>query len=163
MNLFSKAIATSLGAGYSPVAPGTCGAFVGLAFYWLAFYLETQGYIEFSQLHLITAIIVFTGLGIVATNRLEPIWGHDPQKIVMDETVGQWIALLFVPFDWRLMIIACILFRFFDILKPLGIRQLESLPGGYGVMGDDILAGIYACIIIHIFIYFSPMLLNVSF
>jgi phosphatidylglycerophosphatase A len=154
MNLFSKVIATSLGAGYSPFAPGTCGALVGLFFYWLCFHLDSLGIFDFSQIHLIAAIIVFSGLGILATNQLEPEWGHDPQKIVMDETVGQWITLLFVPFEVKYMLLALVLFRFFDILKPLGIKKLEALPGGYGVMGDDILAGIYACLVMHGIIFF---------
>lgn len=155
MNTFSKVIATSLGVGYSPFAPGTCGALVGLGVYWLGFYLDSTGIFSFSQIHLIALVIIFTGLGILATNVLEPEWGHDPQKIVMDETVGQWITLLFVPFHWKYMILALVLFRFFDILKPLGIKKLEKLPGGYGVMGDDILAGIYACIVMHIVLGFT--------
>ncbi len=153
MKWFHKLIATSLGVGYSPIAPGTCGAIIGSLFYYLAFYLHDRGSIEFTQLHLIVAITLFTGLGVVATKVLESEWGHDPSKIVMDETVGLWITMLFIPFHWTYLLAGLVLFRIFDIWKPLGIRSIEKLPHGFGVMGDDILAGIYSCIVLHVLIY----------
>ena len=68
----------------------------------------------------------------------------DPQFVVVDEVAGQWIALLFSPFDWRHALIALVLFRLFDITKPFPVRQLESLPEGWGIVFDDVAAGLYA-------------------
>jgi phosphatidylglycerophosphatase A len=68
----------------------------------------------------------------------------DPQFVVIDEVAGQWIALLFSPVDWRHALIALVLFRFFDITKPFPVRQLESLPEGWGIVFDDVAAGLYA-------------------
>ncbi len=155
MKWFHKLIATSLGVGYSPIAPGTCGAIIGAIFYYLAFYLAENSSFEFSQIHLLAAIIVFTGLGILSTKELESEWGHDPSKVVMDETVGLWITMLFIPFHWKYLLAGLILFRIFDIRKPLGIKKIEKFPHGFGVMGDDILAGIYSCIILHALVYFQ--------
>ena len=70
--------------------------------------------------------------------------GHDPQFVVIDEVIGQWIALLFCPVDWRHALIALVLFRLFDITKPFPVRRLERLPGGWGIVFDDVAAGLYA-------------------
>lgn len=89
-------------------------------------------------------------LGIWSSGVSEKYWGKDPSRVVIDEMVGTWIALLAVPADNYIgyMFAAFILFRFFDILKPLAIKQAEKLPSGYGIMADDILSGIYGGIVI---------------
>ena len=69
---------------------------------------------------------------------------HDPQFVVIDEVAGQWIALIGSHADWRHALIALVLFRLFDMTKPLGIRQLEKLPEGWGIVLDDVGAGLYA-------------------
>lgn len=94
-------------------------------------------------------IVLFTALGTWAANRLEPFWGEDPKRVVIDEMIGVWIPLLGCPPDnawyaWG----AFALFRFFDILKPLGIRRIDRRRGGFWVQADDIVAGIYSLIII---------------
>ncbi|MDL2224165.1 phosphatidylglycerophosphatase A [Bacteroidales bacterium OttesenSCG-928-M06] len=146
--LFHKIIATGFGAGYFPVAPGTVGALLGVGI-WSVIALF------FSSVNLLIItlglIIVFTGLGIVSSNQLIPIWGEDPSRIVIDETVGVWIPLLAVTsFDICFVIAAFVLFRLFDIFKPLGIRKMEALKGGVGIMMDDILAGFYSLLVIFI-------------
>lgn len=94
-------------------------------------------------------ILIFTLLGVLSANALERVWGKDPSRIVVDEMVGVWIALLAVPEGNLLYALAAfVLFRFFDILKPFGIRKMEELPGGIGVMMDDVLAGIYSFILL---------------
>lgn len=94
-------------------------------------------------------ILVFTLAGVWAANRLEAVWGEDPSRVVVDEMVGTWVALLAVSAgEWMWMLAALVLFRLFDIFKPLGIRRMENLPGGAGVMADDILSGIYGLVVL---------------
>lgn len=89
-------------------------------------------------------------LGVMSADRVEEIWGKDHGRVVIDEVAGMCITLLFVPLKWEYTLIGLILFRFFDILKPFYIRKLEVLPGGWGVMADDVLAGIYANVILQL-------------
>ena len=74
----------------------------------------------------------------------------DPSEIVIDEVSGMWIALFLIPQNWLLFLIGFMLFRFFDIEKPFIINKVQYYPGGIGIMADDILAGIFTCIILHI-------------
>ena len=153
MKIIYKLLATALGVGYSPFAPGTAGAIIGVAFLWL---FEKYNIISTTTTPLlfIGLIVGTTILGIIATDKLESDWGKDPSKVVIDEVIGIWITMMFVQFTWINVLIGFVLFRFFDIAKPLGIRKLESLKGGLGVMADDMLAGIYANIVLQIIIYF---------
>ena len=139
-------IGTGFGAGFWPWGPGTAGAVVATA---LWFGLHTI--LDFIALQSATVIFIFifTLLGTWATGRLMPFWGADPSRVVVDEMVGVWIPLVVVrPGEWEYILASLVLFRFFDIVKPLGVRKMESLPGGMGVMADDMLAGIYSLVII---------------
>jgi phosphatidylglycerophosphatase A len=151
--LFHKLIATSFGAGYSPVAPGTMGALVAVAV-WYVLWLNYD-YCTLQSI-LIALIVVFTILGTWSASVSEKFWGEDPKRVVMDETVGEWIALLAVPASghWGYVLAAFVLFRFFDIVKPLGVRSMERFKGGFGIMADDLLSGVYAAIVMLIFNYF---------
>ena len=144
--LLPTIIGTGFGSGFWPWGPGTAGALLGMLLWYALSFLLTS-----TVLFAITlcAIVVFTILGTWATKRLEPFWGSDPKKVVVDEMVGVWIPLLAVPSQslW-LALASFVLFRFFDILKPLGIRKLDRHNGAFFVMADDILAGIYSLIII---------------
>lgn len=135
-------IATGFGTGFSPLAPGTAGALLATII-WFGLSIIVS---EVCLLWLTVALVLlFTIAGIWAANRLEPYWGEDPSRVVVDEMVGVWIALLAAPAgDIWYALGAFALFRLFDIFKPLGIRRMESFPGGIGVMMDDILAGIYS-------------------
>ena len=82
-------------------------------------------------------------LGALAAQRVEPAWGKDSYRVVIDEVAGMWVGMLFVPITGVRLLVGLVLFRFFDIVKPLFIRKMEKLPGGLGVMMDDVLAGIY--------------------
>jgi phosphatidylglycerophosphatase A len=149
MKLIYKLTATVLGAGYSPFAPGTMGAIVGCIALWL---FEKYNLISTTTTPIlfIGLILVTTVLGIIVTDKLEEEWGKDPSKVVLDEVIGVWIAMMFIPFSFFNVLLAFGLFRYFDIAKPLGIRKLESLKGGLGVMADDMLAGIYSNITLQI-------------
>ncbi len=137
-------IGTGFGAGFWPWGPGTAGAVLATAIWFAMSAVMGQ-----TALIVVTAvlIVVFTILGTWATARLEPFWGEDPSRIVADEMVGVWIPLLLAS-EWKTALAALLLFRFFDILKPLGIRKLDERPGAFWVMGDDIAAGIYSAIVL---------------
>jgi phosphatidylglycerophosphatase A len=95
----------------------------------------------------VVLILLFTLLGTWATQRLMPFWGDDPSRVVVDEMVGVWVALLVADDAWTALL-ALLLFRFFDIVKPLGIRALDRRRGAFWVMADDLLAGLYAAVLI---------------
>lgn len=151
MQFIHKTIATFFGAGYSPVAPGTVGALFACLMLFIFNYLH----IVLEQPIMFIAIIFATTLiGIFSINQLNQLWGKDPSRVVIDEVVGMWLSMVLIPFTYFNLLIAFGLFRLFDIYKPLGIRNLEKLDGGLGVMADDILAGIYANIVLQIILVF---------
>jgi phosphatidylglycerophosphatase A len=133
-------IATAGGAGFLPKAPGTAGSAVGVLVYLL---MDTVG----AGPWFVHAILLFFFAGILAAQRVESFWGHDSQRIVIDEVVGQMIALSSVGMarhSWVSVVTGFALFRVFDIVKPFPVRNLERLPGGAGVIADDVGAGLYA-------------------
>ena len=134
-----KAISSVLGIGYlkggGTVAAGACC----LVLYLARAHQPTE--------HLLPAGLLTVGLlalGTLAAQRVEPAWGKDSSRVVIDEVAGMWITLLFVPLTTPRLLVGLALFRIFDIAKPFYIRKMEQLPGGIGVMMDDVLAGIYA-------------------
>jgi phosphatidylglycerophosphatase A len=149
LNRIYKIIATAGGLGYAPKAPGTLGA-LG------AFVIALIG-INFSNFDIIflTLSIIFTILGVFVSDKLESEWGSDPSRIVIDEVIGYWISILFLPKTFTVLIVGFIFFRFFDIVKPLGIRKLDNLKNGWGVMLDDVLAGIYSNLVLQVLIHFK--------
>jgi phosphatidylglycerophosphatase A len=100
----------------------------------------------------LTATLLITAIGIWSATKVEADWGKDSYRVVIDEVSGMAVGLLFVPVQLKYIATAFILFRFFDITKPLFIRKLEKLPGGWGVMADDLLAGIYTNLIMHVIV-----------
>lgn len=151
--------AATCGVGYIPLAPGTYGSAVGVFIYLfcasvetkISFYFSRSGWSEqqitaWFQAGNIILFLLFCHLGVWASSRaVELFRNKDPQKVVVDEVIGQLITFLFVPFDisWKLILAGFLLFRLFDIWKPYPINSLEKLPAGIGVCADDILAGIY--------------------
>ena len=139
-------MATGFGSGFSPVAPGTAGALLAVLL-WVAGYFL----LLFAQLQVLLAVLVvyFTVQGVYSSGVMEKYWGEDPSRVVVDEMVGVWIPLLVVPDGgWWYVVAAFVLFRFFDIVKPLGVRRMERLGGGMGIMMDDILAGVYSAVLL---------------
>jgi phosphatidylglycerophosphatase A len=135
------AVATAGGAGFAPKAPGTAGSAVGVAIYLAMMAAGAASY----YLH---AIIFFFIIGIWASSRVEHLWGHDAQRIVIDEVVGQMITFGMAArgdsFSAFYVVLGFALFRLFDIVKPFPIRHLERLKGGLGVVMDDVGAGFFA-------------------
>ncbi|MDO9392321.1 MAG: phosphatidylglycerophosphatase A [bacterium] len=141
-NWFIKTLASAGFAGYCPIAPGTAGSLVGLVIWW--FGAELNIWLQLS------IIITLFFLGVWAATLAEKDWGHDAGRIVIDEVMGMWVTLWLLPKSWWLFAVGFLLFRAFDIIKPLGARQSQKLPGGWGVMVDDLLAGIYANIVMQV-------------
>ena len=143
MDWMAIALATAGGAGFAPRAPGTAGSIVGVFIYLLIEAAHAGGY----YLH---AIIFFFIVGTWASSRVERLYGHDSQRIVIDEVVGQMITFGLFAGRYQLSAIFIAigfgLFRLFDITKPFPIRRLERLPGGLGVVADDVGAGLYGLV-----------------
>jgi phosphatidylglycerophosphatase A len=102
---------------------------------------------------MIAVTYLITVIGLWSSSLVENDWGKDSSRIVIDEAAGMCISLLFIPVTPVYIITAFVLFRFFDILKPLYIRRAEALPGGWGVMMDDVCAGIYSNLVLQVIIY----------
>ncbi len=141
VNLFGSGFFT----GYLPFITGTFGSLAGLIIYFIPGF-ENPWII-------IPSIILFFIIGIYTGTIFEQAYGKDPAQCTIDEIVGMWITLLFLPKSFILSISAFLLWRMMDIIKPFPARNLESLPGGLGVMMDDVMAGIYSCLIMHLALY----------
>jgi len=157
---------TTFGVGYIPGAPGTYGSLVGLGIYlFIGMHLAEAAERGLSvgtnvshivSFHFALVAIVLCGfvlLGIWASSRTTSIFGtDDPHEAVVDEVMGQIVTFLFIPFmtDWRLILAGFLLFRLFDIWKPYPIDDLQQLPKGLCICGDDLVAGVYAGICLSI-------------
>jgi phosphatidylglycerophosphatase A len=100
----------------------------------------------------VVVFLLLMVVGVFISNRLERIWGKDSNKIVIDEVAGMCCTLLFIPHQWQYALAGLLLFRFFDIVKPLFISSAEKLPGGWGVMADDAVAGICANLLLQLIV-----------
>jgi phosphatidylglycerophosphatase A len=136
-----RLICSCLGIGYIQKGSGTVAALICCVCWYFIF---RNGDNYFLQVLITVSITI---IGIYSAGKVEAGWGKDSSKVVIDEVAGMCVSLLIIPVQWKYMITAFVLFRFFDIVKPLFIRRLENLPGGYGVMADDLLAGVYSNII----------------
>jgi phosphatidylglycerophosphatase A len=146
------AIATGLGLGYLPKAPGTFGSLLGVLLAW--------GLLSVSSARPVGGFLI--GVGLLVVVSLLGLWASsraaaylqkkDPQIVVVDEVAGQLIAYAALaippvsPLNWQYLLAGFILFRVFDICKPFPARLAESFPGGVGIMADDWIAGVYAAL-----------------
>lgn len=150
LNALSKAIATALGAGYSPVAPGTCGTAVTVP---LAYVLATLPIWQFA-----IVIVAITAIGIWAADRADRAWGtHDSGRIVIDEVAGYLTTMLLVDRGhWAPLVVGFVVFRVLDITKPPPVRWLDrNVPGGFGVVLDDVAAGVIGMVIMAALAHFG--------
>ena len=142
--LWAWAIATFFGAGLGKPGPGTWGSVAALLL-WAGLAIGQHANAKTLLILLFVGILLSIAFGVpAATIAARESGRHDPGFVVVDEVAGQWIALLWAPADWRHGIIALVLFRLFDITKPFPARQLEKLPEGWGIVFDDVAAGLYA-------------------
>jgi phosphatidylglycerophosphatase A len=148
--IWAWAVATFFGAGFLKPGPGTYASAATVALWLIAAFL-----LHHNTQHLLIATLIALALsialGIPASTRVaRESQRKDPGFVVIDEVAGQLIALLALPPDWPHALLALLLFRFFDILKPPPIRRLEALPEGTGIVVDDLAAGLYALIIVQL-------------
>jgi len=144
-SIIAKSIASLLGIGYIPFAPGTMASLFAIIFISL---------IKPSLIVLLFVVFITLIIGTWASQRCEYYWDKDNKKIVIDEFAGQAIALISIPINLNNLLVAFILFRFFDIVKPPPIRNIEKyLKGGLAVILDDVVAGIFANIFLQIYLY----------
>jgi phosphatidylglycerophosphatase A len=140
-------VATFFGAGLGKPGPGTWGS-IAAVLLWVAYASLAQPSPQTLLLALLAGIAITILLGVpAATIAARESGRKDPGFVVIDEVAGQWIALLFSPPGWVSAIVALVLFRLFDILKPPPARQLERLPAGWGIVFDDVAAGLYALLV----------------
>ena len=141
-----KGIASFFGIGYLGEGAGSVASVV-ICLLW--YFLKPELIIQ------ITIAIIITIIGVYVSKLLENEWGKDDQKIVIDEVAGMSITLLVIPMEPLYIISGLVAFRFFDIVKPLYVSKMEQFKGGWGVMMDDVLAGVYSNILLQIIIYFN--------
>jgi phosphatidylglycerophosphatase A len=147
--LFHKIFSSVFGIGYIKG-----GGTIAAAFCCICWYLAWAGASPPAILSIIITIVI-TLAGVWSSSIVETIWGKDPSKVVIDEVAGMCVALLFLPVSVKYLLSAFILFRFFDIVKPLYIKRLERLPKGWGIMFDDVLAGAYTNILVQAVVWFK--------
>lgn len=140
------AIATGVYVGYLPPAPGTLGSLLGLLLLWPL----KPGTVQV----LVTLFLI--GVGIVVADRAaRVIGGQDPPVIVIDEIAGIAVATLLLPPQVQERVVAFVIFRLFDVIKPFPVRQAERLPGGFGIVGDDLIAGLYTNLLVRVWLLLS--------
>jgi phosphatidylglycerophosphatase A len=146
-NLVSTVVSTWFGCGYAPVAPGTAGSLAAIAIAWPLVHYAGWRPVWFLALALAATAPAMWAAGVTAIERQQ----KDPQVVVVDEVLGQWLALAGArPLNVKSWIGAFVLFRLFDIWKPVPVRNLEKLPGGVGIVADDLMAGVYAALVLFI-------------
>lgn len=150
MNRLALLVATVGGLGYSPVAPGTVGSAAGLLLYLPIRWLGMPS-VE------LAAIVVVYLAGAFTATAAERHFGHiDPGPVVADEVLGMLVTLAFLPVSITGALVGFVLFRIFDVIKPPPSHQLEALPGGWGVMTDDLMAAIYAHLVLRGLSWWRP-------
>jgi phosphatidylglycerophosphatase A len=150
VDLAASVVATAFGSGYAPFAPGTAGSAVGLLLFW------PMATLPWSWQASASAVLFLVGS--VAAGRVARRVGlKDPGIVVVDEVVGQWVTLTALPFTPVTAAVGFVLFRVMDVVKPWPARDLEDLPGGWGIMADDVAAGVYAHLVLRVGLLVWPV------
>jgi phosphatidylglycerophosphatase A len=149
VSFIAETIATGFGSGKWPfAAPATVGTFAAIISYWLLDATVFNGYGDSVWFFVLIATV--TAVGVWATGYIDNDDDHDPKRGVIDEWVGVWVTVLFLPVSWPWMVAGFFVFRAFDIFKPLGIRKIEAWPGGWGIMFDDVAAGVLGAVLLNV-------------
>ena len=150
MRALGLTIATAGFTGYAPVAPGTVGSLVGLL---ILFAVRATG----NPLLELGVLVVVVVSGIWSAGVVERDVGiEDPGIVVVDEVAGMLLTLLWIPLTWPTALVGFLAFRIFDIIKPFPARSAERLPGGWGIMADDLFAAVYASIVVRLMWWALP-------
>jgi len=145
MNVPARVIGTWFGLGYAPKGPGTAGSLGALAIAWPLHEYANLTPFSFWIMGVLLAAPGMWAAGVVARE----LGRKDPQIVVVDEVVGQWITLAGAShLNWKSWLGAFLLFRLFDIWKPTPVRDLEQMPGGIGIVADDVMAGVYGALVL---------------
>jgi phosphatidylglycerophosphatase A len=145
INWFEKLIGSGIYTGYISVASGTFGSLVAIVIYLIPGFEKFEIIIPFS-------ILIFI-YGIFVSSKFENVYGKDPSECTVDEVVGTWIALIAIPKTILIVITSFLIWRVLDIIKPFPAGASEKLPGGLGIMMDDVISGIYSLVIVHLIVY----------
>ena len=151
-------ISTLFGVGYFPKAPGTVGTLIATLVY-LLLPVKLFGSLENNIIFLI-CVLTLSLISVFFISKAEKKLGHDNNKIILDEFLGYFIAVVFLPKTVLIAVFALILFRLFDISKPEPVNVLQKLPDGWGVMADDLMAGVYTNISLQILIRVFPKIIK---
>jgi phosphatidylglycerophosphatase A len=143
-------LATAGYCGYAPIAPGTVGAAAGLVVYLLVWWTHNP-IVEVALIAIVFAAGVWS-----ATHAERYFGGIDPGPVVIDEVLGMLVTLAFVPVGWTAALAGFFIFRVFDVIKPYPANRLEHFHGGFGIMADDAMAGIYSNICLRLVIWLLP-------
>lgn len=136
-------LSTWFGSGYAPVAPGTFGSLAAVPLVILVGMLGGE--------YGLFVLLMVTGVGIWASHRSRELLGReDPSQVVIDEVAGYLLTLFLLPINWMTLTAGFFLFRIFDILKPWPVNRAEELKGGFGIVADDLVAGLYAHLILRV-------------
>ncbi len=142
----TKIFASALYTGFSPVASGTAGSLIGLLIYFLPSFEKTFVILPLSFIVLV--------LGAFAAKKMETAYGPDPRQVTIDEVLGMWISLLFLQKTIMIAVLTFIIFRIMDIIKPWPARFFDKRSGGWSIMLDDVVAGIYTNLLLQICLFF---------
>ena len=141
MKFLLRLVGSGLGSGYAPLAPGTAGSAIALLIWWLLPPMTV-----FQQVAFVGVTFL---IGVPICTWMEAEYGHDPHQATFDEFVGQWASLILLPKTLPWMIASFLIFRALDVWKPFPAHKSQDLPGGWGIMVDDLIVGVYTCVILH--------------
>ena len=142
MNILIRVIATGCFTGYVPRAPGTAGSALAILLVW--------GIAPTSTLPYVGMLIISISIAVWVSGQAERQYGYDGRQIVIDEIIGVFVTMAFLPLTPLSLGLGFVMFRIMDIVKPFPIKRLEQLPGGAGVVADDFLAGVYAHLLVRV-------------
>jgi len=145
INWFEKLVGSGFYTGYVPIASGTFGSLVAIVIYLFPGFEKLQ--------IIIPAIILLFAYGLFVSSKFEKVYGKDPAQCTVDEIVGTWIALIALPKTFLIILTSFLVWRALDIIKPFPAKTSEKLPGGIGIMIDDVISGFYSLIIVHLIVY----------